>query len=102
VAQRAAEQRAVEQQAAAQRAAELRAVEQQAAELPIKRNYQAFDSGSRFENINTGQKGTVRRLRDDSHEQKLRRSNPSYYQYSVDYDDGKYDTYVNQNYMKQL
>ena len=38
----------------------------------------------------------------DKYEQKERSTDSSHYRYSVKYDDGSFDTYVNQNNMKQL
>ena len=122
--QQAAEQRAAEQQAAEQRAAEQRAAEQRvvataeqrlaeqrvvataeqrlAEQRVAERNYQVFNRGSRFENIHTRKKGTVENLRNDSRERTERNKDSLHYRYSVKYDDGSFDTDVNQNNMKQL
>jgi hypothetical protein len=62
--------------------------------------YQKFKEGDRFIDINNNKIGTVNRLRDDSYEQSLRKSDSSHYNYSVSYDDGTFETYLSQTYME--
>ena len=66
-------------------------------------NKQMFNRGDRFQHINQGVKanlwGTVRYLRDDEYEINARISDPSHYYYYVDFDDGTFETYLNQMYM---
>ena len=62
--------------------------------------YPKFKDGDRFIDINNNKIGTVNRLRDDSYEQSLRKSDSSHYNYSVSYDDGTFETYLSQTYME--
>ena len=62
--------------------------------------YPKFKDGDRFIDINNNKIGTVTRLRDDSYEQSLRKSDSSHYNYSVTYDDGTFETYLSQTYME--
>ncbi|VVU94741.1 hypothetical protein CPAV1605_466 [seawater metagenome] len=69
--------------------------------LEPKVSYPKFDSGDRFVNTLNGKKGTVRRLRNDSHEQSKRRTDPTHHYFHVDYDDGTFETYQSQDFMKR-
>jgi hypothetical protein len=71
-------------------------------EQSLIRNYQAFQRGDKFKHIHNGKTGKVANLRDDEHEQTQRKSVPSTYYYSVDYDDGSSETYLNQDYMIKI
>jgi hypothetical protein len=54
--------------------------------------------GQRVTNTWTGQGGVVVKVRDDAYERKQREvdsTHPHYYH--VEYDDGNFDTYVNEN-----
>jgi hypothetical protein len=62
--------------------------------------YPKFKDGDRFIDINNNKIGTVTRLRDDSYEQTLRKTDSSHYNYSVSYDDGTFETYLSQTYME--
>ncbi len=47
-------------------------------------------------------KGTIKAMRDDSHEKTSRQNNPNHgYYYWVEYDNGKFDTYVSGFWMKR-
>ena len=54
-----------------------------------------FKSGDRVMNIYSMKVGTVNKLRNDSHECQYSWPRNSYH-YSVDYDDGTFDTYESQ------
>ena len=62
--------------------------------------YPKFKDGDRFIDINNNKIGTVNRLRDDSYEQSIRKTDSSHYNYSVSYDDGTFETYLSQTYME--
>lgn len=55
---------------------------------------QQFFPGQKFRCIYNGKTGTIKYLRDDSHEKKSRALNPSHYYYHVDFDDGSFETYI--------
>ena len=59
--------------------------------------YQMFNSGDKVKNIFNSKTGVVESLRNDKHEQQQRRSNPNHYYYTINYDDGSFDTYVSQS-----
>lgn len=63
---------------------------------------QLFSEGDRFVNKYNGKVGNIRRLRDDQYEQTQRLTNPDHYYYSVDYDDGSFETYESQQSMVPL
>lgn len=65
-------------------------------------NYQVYFDGDKFRNIMNDKIGTVKRLRDDRCEKSIRQCKPSHYCYSVDYEDGSFETYENQYYMEPL
>jgi hypothetical protein len=46
--------------------------------------------------------GVIKYLRDDSYERKMRETNKWHYYYSVDFDDGKKDTYVPGSCMRKI
>ena len=52
-----------------------------------------FAQGDRFLNLHTGKTGQVVRMRNDEREQMMRTNNPRHYYYSVEYDDGSYESY---------
>ena len=56
-------------------------------------DYKNFKQGQRF-CTNSNKLGTVRNLRDDSHENFMRQSDPTHYYYNVDFDDGTFETYI--------
>ena len=62
--------------------------------------YQKFFECSKFINIFTNKKGIVKRLRNDDCEKQYRKNDPTHYYYSVDYDDGTFQSYESQKYMK--
>jgi len=64
---------------------------------PNVQSSQLFSPGSRF--VYMGKNGTVRRLRDDDYERNKRLADPTHYYYSVDFDDGTFETYLGQYYM---
>lgn len=63
---------------------------------------QKFDKDDRFINTLNNKKGTICYLRDDSYEKSLRKINSNHFCYSVDYDDGTFETYENQKYMRNI
>ena len=71
----------------------------------ILRKEQVFFPNQRFRHINMGiyanKIGTVLYLRDDSHEKTVRALDETHYYYSVKFDDGTIETYMNQMYMAQ-
>ena len=62
--------------------------------------YPKFDKGDKFIHIYNKKTGTIRSLRDGSYEKKERAKDPSHYYYHVDFDDGTFETYMHQQYMK--
>jgi hypothetical protein len=69
----------------------------------IIRQNQVFTTGQRFRHIGMGTRyGTVRYLRDDTHEKAKRAQDPTHYYYHVDFDDNTFETYLNQMYMVEL
>ena len=56
----------------------------------------AFGSGQKVVVVLTGKRGTVERLRDDAYERGRRCANPGHYFYSINFDDGTFDTYIAQ------
>ena len=62
-----------------------------------KLKYQRFNIGDRVRLLMTNQTGTINRLRDDTYEQNSRKTDPTHYYYSIDYDDNTWDTYVSQH-----
>jgi len=71
-------------------------------ELSLRRNYQAFQKGDIFKLLHDSKSGTVIRLKDDEYELTQRKSNPSNYFYGVDYDDGSFSSYEDQNRMIEI
>lgn len=43
--------------------------------------------------------GTIENVRDDSYEKKCRKLDPQHIYYSIKFDDGTFDTYVNEAYI---
>lgn len=60
-----------------------------------KSKHQKFHQGSEFYDIR-GKHGKVIYLKDDEYEKKERKKDETHYNYSVEYDDGKSDTYASQ------
>ena len=54
-----------------------------------------YSQGEQVFDIYKNKKGTIKYLRDDSHEKDARKTNHTHYYYHVDFDDGSFDTYVN-------
>lgn len=63
---------------------------------------QLFFEGDRFVNEYTKKIGTVKSLRDDQYEKIQRLSNIDHYYYSVNYDDGSFETYECQQAMTKI
>ena len=63
-------------------------------------NSQLFFPGNRFSYM--GKLGTVKYLRDDDYEKSKRRTDSTHYYYSVDFDDGSFETYLGQYYMVHI
>ncbi len=61
--------------------------------------------GDKIYDIHKNKCGTIKHLRDDSHEKSMREYNQTHYYYFIDYEDGTFDSYVNVNdfmpYMEQ-
>ena len=66
----------------------------------MENNNQRFQENDRFQHKINNKTGTVKRLRDDLWEQK--NSWPANYHYSVNFDDGTFETYLNERYMKPI
>ena len=70
------------------------------------RKFQVFAPGQRFRHIDIGTRahkyGTVRYLRDDTHEKESRAHDPTHYYYHVDFDDDTFETYLSQMYMAEV
>lgn len=64
--------------------------------------YSNYKLGQRFINTCTNKTGTIRYLRNDEYEKNQRKSNPTHYYYSVDYDDGSFETYEYGKYLKLI
>jgi hypothetical protein len=47
-------------------------------------------------------KGTIRYLRDDSYEKEMRKKDSFHYYYYIDFDNGKFDTYVHALSIKRI
>jgi hypothetical protein len=71
----------------------------------IVRKEQVFFPNQRFRHINIGtyanKTGTVLYLRDDTYEKNSRALDKTHYNYSVKFDDGTSETYLNQMFMAQ-
>ena len=65
-------------------------------------DYKNFQNGHRFYCINSNKFGTVRNLRNDSHEKLMRQSDLTHYYYHVDFDDGTFETYIHGMYLKPV
>ena len=85
----------MQQQQIEQKKIEQQQIEQQ--RQMLNRTYQAFHEGSRFENLHSHKKGTVNYFRNNEYEINKRKSDPSRYYYSVNYDDGKFESYLHQS-----
>lgn len=60
-----------------------------------------FYSGDKVYNVWINKFGIVRNLRNDSREKKMRKQDPTHYYYTIDYDDGSFDTYVSEDSLVQ-
>ena len=60
-----------------------------------------FNDGDKFTNSN-GQIGTVKYLRNDSHEKMMRKRDSNHYYYHVEYDDDSFDTYYSEYFMQKI
>jgi hypothetical protein len=56
--------------------------------------YSNYLPGHRFICKSNNKNGTIRYLRNDSYEISSRKSNSNHYYYSVDFDDGTFETYI--------
>lgn len=61
-----------------------------------------FNCGQRFYSIFNNKYGTIKYLRDDSHEKQMRQSDPTHYYYHVDFDDGSFETYIHGMHLKPI
>lgn len=68
----------------------------------IEYDYNNFTAGQRFNCKSNNKCGTVRYLRDDSHEKQMRKSDPNHYYYHVDFDDGSFETYIHGKYLEPI
>jgi len=59
-----------------------------------------FSSGQKIKNTRSNKIGIIRRLRDDTYEQK--HNHPGIYYYCVDYDDGTFETYEYEKYLEKI
>ena len=85
---------------------QLRSEEQRLKDVELLKSlevkYQRFYKGSRFQDFNTKKKGIVTRVRENPYDEIQRKSDPSFYAYEVEFEDGTKNTYNLQSMMIPL